>query len=150
MSVNILDEEQIVNNNLRRRDLLPTWIKVFTWIFLIFGAMTPVILILGVMGINVNISLYGLETNQPLSLLGIAIIILFAIKGIVAFGLWTEKEWAVNMAMTDAGIGITVCALVMIILPFIFRFEFVISILYLVKMIQLKPEWLQRSELKKN
>ena len=97
MSDNILDEQQFGYSALRRRDLLPLWIKIFIWIFLIFGTILPVILILGIIGINFNLSLYGLETTQPLSLIGLLITILFALKGIVAFGLWMEKEWAIKM-----------------------------------------------------
>lgn len=158
MNENILDEPQLENSNLRRRDLLPTWIKVFVWIFLIFGVTVPVVLILGVVGMNFNLSLYGLETIRPLSLIGIFITILFGLKGVVAFGLWTEKEWAVNLAIVDAIIGIIVCVFVMLILPFIgdtngmnisLRLELIPLIPYLIKMRKIKNEWLERIELKR-
>jgi hypothetical protein len=160
MNDNILDEQQLENSNLRRRDLLPTWIKVFVWIFLIFGAIVPIVMILGIIGMNFNLSLYGLETMRPISLTGIFITILFALKGIVAFGLWTEKKWAVNLATIDAIIGIIVCVFVMAILPFIsnsnemnvsLRLELIPLIPYLIKMRKIKIEWLERIELiKKN
>ena len=144
MSEHILDEEQFVKNNLRRRDLLPTWIKLFTWVFLIFGAITPIVFVLGIVGINGNISLYGLETNQPLSLMGMAITVLFLIKGVVAFGLWTEKKWAVDSAIADAVIGIIVCIIVMVTLPSPFmRLELIPLILYLRKMVKIKPQWMK-------
>jgi len=152
MNENILDEQQLENSNLRRRDLLPTWIKVFTWIFLIFGAIAPLVPIMGIMGVGFNLSLYGLETMNPISLIGIFITCLFALKGVVAFGLWTEKEWAVNFAIIDAIIGIIVCVFVMIILPFLInsngmkislRLELIALIPYLLKMRKIKPEWIR-------
>lgn len=153
MNEDILDEHQLGNSNLRRRDLLPTWIKVFVWIFLIFGAIVPVVLILGIVGMDFNLSMYGLETTRPISLIGIFITFLFALKGFVAFGLWTEKEWAVNLAITDAILGIIVCVFVMVILPFIsnsggmninLRLELIPLIPYLIKMRKIKIAWLER------
>jgi len=113
MSENILDDDHLLGPNASRRDLLPMWIKVFVWIFLIFGALVPVALILGVAGVNFSLSLYGLETIDSLSLIGVSIMCLFIFKGIVAFGLWTEKEWAVSLAIADASIGIILCILAM-------------------------------------
>ena len=157
MNDNILDEEQFEHTNLRRRDLLPIWIKIFTWIFLLFGAIAPIALIFGIIGMRFNLALYGLETIQPLSLAGILIIILFAIKGVVSFGLWTEKEWAVKLAIIDAIIGIIVCVFVMVIIPFIsqnngmnisLRLELIPLIPYLIKMRKIKTEWSERVKFK--
>tara|TARA_X000000368_G_C22607672_1_gene526560 strand:- start:36 stop:482 length:447 start_codon:yes stop_codon:yes gene_type:complete len=147
MNENILDDQQISNRKSRRRDLLPVWIKVFIWIFLIFGAIVPVAIILGIIGINFNISLYGLETMKPISLIGMFIIFLFGLKGVIAFGLWTEKNWSVNLAIIDAIIGIIVCVFI-ISISFIenrtnisLRLELIPLILYLIKMRKIKVEW---------
>jgi len=106
---NIILDNSIETTWQRRRALLPTWIKVFTWIFLIFGILTPFCLVLGIVGYQFNLSLYGMDTMQPITLIGILIMSLFALKGTVAFGLWTEKIWAVNLAIIDAIIGIVIC-----------------------------------------
>lgn len=158
MEKNILDEQQFESSKLRRRDLLPMWIKIFTWIFLIFGAIVPIILILGIIGMSANLSLYGLETMQPLSLTGIIITILFALKGVVAFGLWTEKEWAVTLAIIDAVIGILVCITIMAIIPLLskygmsinLRLELIPLFLYLIKMREIKSEWSERIDFSTN
>lgn len=153
MNDNILDEQQFGSLASRRLDLLPLWIKVFIWIFLIFGTIVPVILVLGIIGINFNLSLYGLETTQPLSLIGLLITILFALKGIVAFGLWMEKEWAIKMAIIDGVVGIIVCIFMMAILPFIFadngvditfRLEILFLIPYLLKMREINSKWVEK------
>ena len=138
----------------RRRKLLPIWIKIFLLIFLVFGAIAPVGLILGLFDISISLSLYGLETTNALSVTGLLIIVLFAVKGVVSFGLWTEKEWAVNLAIMDGAIGIIACSIIMIVLPFLsgnngfninFRFELAILIPYLIKMIKINTEWKSRS-----
>ena len=66
---------------------------------------------------STNLSLYGLETNYPFSLTGIFLILIFSFKGLVAFSLWTEKAWAIKLAIADAVIGIVVCTVMMFIIP---------------------------------
>ncbi|MEM9337494.1 MAG: hypothetical protein AAGA66_02115 [Bacteroidota bacterium] len=116
-----MTETEIIDSDLsttkeRRRKLLPIWIKIFLWIFMVFGAIVPVGLVLGAMGIDFNLALYGLETTNALSITGLLIILFFAIKGTVSFGLWTEKDWAVNLAIIDAIVGIVACSFVMLVL----------------------------------
>ncbi len=82
-----------------------------------FGLIVPIGLVLGVLGISFNLALYGLETMNSTSFIGLIIISLFAIKGAVSIGLWTEKDWAIKLAIADAIIGIVVCFIVMSILP---------------------------------
>lgn len=155
MSDTILDDDQFGSSAGRRRELLPFWIKFFLWIFMVFGAIVPLAFIAGLSGISFHISLYGLETSHPMSVLGFLVTVLFGFKGVVAYGLWTEKDWAVEMAIIDAGIGIATCLFVMFALPFVgdggfslnLRFELIALIPYLLKMREIKPEWERRREL---
>lgn len=151
-----MTETEILDSELspakeRRRKLLPVWIKIFLWIFMIFGIIAPIGLILGIIGIDFNLALYGLETTNALSITGLLIILFFAIKGIVSFGLWTEKDWAINLAIVDAIIGIVACSIVMLVLPFIsdnigfnVRLELIALIPYLIKMRKIKGDWYDR------
>ena len=59
---------------IKRRTLLPWWIKIFSWLFLIFGAVVPIALILGLIGVSFEVSMYGLTTTNPVSLVGIAVL----------------------------------------------------------------------------
>jgi hypothetical protein len=136
-----------MNPTVRRRQLLPTWIKVFIWIFMLLGALTPFILVMAILGIKGELSLYGLETSDPYSVTGLIITALFAIKGIAAFGLWMEKDWAINLAIIDAITGIVVCSLV-ILAPlfsaspsFSFRLELALLIPYLIKLQKIRRMW---------
>lgn len=144
----ILDAE-FEKPQLRRRDLLPTWIKVFIWIFMIMGAILPFGILSGIFGWPFNISLYGFSTMFPFSIIGISLTALFTLKGAVAFGLWTEKKWAVDMAMIDAILGIVICILGMFIIPtstgnVVIRLELILLIPYFLKMKKIKLEWLER------
>jgi hypothetical protein len=130
----------------RKRKLLPWWITAFIWIFLVFFAIMPVAVIMGLLRYNFEISLLGLTTHQPISLTGLFLILLFSFKGVTAFALWTERAWAVGLAKIDAIIGIAICSLVMgyslfFLHAFSFRLELIVSILYFYKMNQLQYDW---------
>lgn len=139
-----------LNKKSRRRSLLPWWIKTFTWIFLIFGAMAPIGFMLGILGVKFQLALYGLETFFPTSFLGLLLTAIFLFKGVTAFGLWTEKNWAITFAQVDAVLGIIICVFVMLVYPFIddypgfmfrFRLEILILIPFLSKLSKIKNDW---------
>ncbi|QJD95746.1 hypothetical protein HH214_07610 [Mucilaginibacter robiniae] len=135
----------------RRRKLLPWWVLTFTWIFLVFGAAVPVIVVMGLLKFKFQISLLGLSTNNPLSITALFLILIYLYKGLVAFGLWTEKDWAIKTAKVDAILSIAICLFAMIytwIIPqtagmhnFSFRLELFIIIPYLLKMRQIQSAW---------
>ena len=114
---------------------------------MIFSAFAPVMIVLGILGYRAQLALYGFETNEPLSLIGITIILLFVIKGITAFGLLKEKYWAIKIGIADAIIGITICTCLMLYpiinseANFSLRLELVALIPYLLKLIKIKTEW---------
>lgn len=143
----LLTNELIQSNNVPRKKLLPLWMRIFSWVFLIYSVFTPVVLIFGILGYRASLSLYGLETNDPFSVIGIAIIMLFIIKGIVAFGLLKEKYWAIKIGIADAIIGIAFCTFVMLYpiidtdAKFSVRIELVALIPYLLKLMNVKPAW---------
>ena len=142
--------EEFESLKVRRRELLPWWIKAFVWIFMIVGVIVPIGLVIGLLGYSFSISLYGFESTEPISLTGIFLIVLYLIKAVTAFGLWTEKIWAVDLGIIDAIIGLVVCGAVMLVLPLIdisegfvlkLRLEPILLILYLLKLQKIKPLW---------
>lgn len=141
-------DESITPNLKIRRSLLPTWIKIFLWIFMVFSLLVPIGLVLGLFGISFSLAMYGLETNNSLSLMGLAISVLFAIKGAVSFGLWMEKNWAVKLAVVDAIVGIVICAIMMVLVPLVepgfsvnIRLELIALIPYLRFMKKIEVQW---------
>lgn len=132
-----------------RKKLVPLWIKIFSWIFIVFSFLVPVAILFAIMGSNFSMSLYALETNDPFSITGICLILVYIFKGIVAYNILKEKDLAIKLAIIDAVAGIFICVLVMLLpdlLPegngnFSFRLELLFLIPYLVKMLKIKPEW---------
>ena len=147
IQTDLLTDELVQENGILRKRMLPLWIKIFTWIFLIISAFAPIVFVLGLMGFTAQLALYGLETNEPLSLIGIVITALFIIKGITAFGLLKEKDWAIKIGIADAIIGIVICTLVMLYpminsdSKFSLRIELVALIPYLLKLLKIKIQW---------
>lgn len=135
----------------RRWKILPWWIKAFTWIFLFAGVISPLILIIGLFGGTVTLSLYGLSTTDPISLIGLCVIGVFMFKGIAAYGLWAEKDWGITVAQIDALLGIALCIIAIFTTPhsttsarsvsFYFRLDIVVVIIYLVKLYRLQDRW---------
>jgi hypothetical protein len=146
---NLLDDVATENlRSVRRRALLPWWIQVFMWIFMIMGALSIPNFVAGLLGFHAELSLYGLESHDAVSFTGIVITILFFIKGLVAYGLWAEKDWAINLGYVDAILGILFCLYMMLGLryfhpdtAFTFRLELLLLVPYLIKLRQLHPEW---------
>ncbi|WP_148041207.1 hypothetical protein [Rufibacter immobilis] len=142
--------EALQETKSRRRDLLPWWIKTFTWLFMLMAAVVPIGVVMGLMGLSFTMSLYGFETTNPISPTGIALTLLILFKGVTAYGLWTEKDWAVRLGIIDAIIGLVACGVAMFVLPLVdrsegfvlnFRLEPILLILYLLKLQKIKPTW---------
>ena len=131
----------------RRRALLPWWVIGFLWIFMAFAALMPLAIVFGILRITFAVSLLGLSTPDPFSATGIFLILLFAYKGIVSFGLWTEKTWAVDLAKIDAALSTVVCLGVMGYTffgpdnSFSLRLELIATIPYYIKMNQIEYDW---------
>jgi hypothetical protein len=148
-------------NNLfitRRRDLLPIWMKIFIWIFIVLGASAIITRLSGIFGIsflffnaNGEKSIYGMTTYDSSTPLALLITGLIIYKGITALAMWMEKEWAITMALVDAVLGIAVCAVMMFMLPMVtkeagrasfnFRFELLLLIPYLLKCWKIRQPW---------
>ena len=119
-----------------KTSLVPIWIRFFSWIFIVFSAAVPIVIILSMLGFHPEISLYGLETNSPLTIKGATIMILFFVKGVVGYGLLKNKTWALNIGIGDAIVGLVICAYVMIINPS-FRLEVIFLVPYLISLFQI-------------
>jgi len=134
-----------------RRKLLPWWMKVFSWFFMICAAIIPIGLVAAsVVDFNSQIALYGIQTTQPLSITGLILSALYLLKGAVGFGLWFEKDWAITAGLIDAALGIVACLFVMVVIPMTgwlggqgsnFRLEIVLLALFLVRLLRIKRQW---------
>jgi len=141
--------QEIEPNNKRRRDLLPWWMKVFCWLFMLFGIASVVALFMGLTDNNIELSFYGFKSNEPFSLNGLIVIGVGIIKGFAAYSLWFEKDYAMKVAKIDALLGIALCVAAMLIIPFFkngfhisIRLELFLLAPYLFKLNTIQAEWL--------
>jgi hypothetical protein len=139
--------------DLKKRALLPVWIKIFIWVFLLMACAIPLVAVMNIMGYPAALSLYGLESNNVFSVPGLIITILILYKGIVAIGLWTGKDWAVKNAIIDAILGIVICIIIMLLPLFLsshffisFRLELIALVLYYLKMKDIQKKWNNEEE----
>ncbi|MBB4805663.1 magnesium-transporting ATPase (P-type) [Chryseobacterium defluvii] len=142
------EEFDVKTGPIRRRSLLPLWIKIFLWIFLIMGSIAVLIFLCGLFMDDVELSIYGIEANHPYTISGLIVSILMICKGIVAYGLWFEQDWAPKAAIIDAVAGIIICSAMMMIIPFIsdaikfsIRLELIPLIFYLIDMRKIEKKW---------
>ncbi len=141
-------EFETKGNFTRRRNLLPLWIKIFLWFFLIGGLFAAIFLIIGPFLNKIDLSLYGITATHSYTLSGMITTLLLIFKGIVAYGLWFEQKWAPQAAIIDAIVGIAVCIIMMVVIPFTvpnisftIRLELIPLYFYLVKMQKIKSAW---------
>lgn len=146
--VDILRQFETIKIN--RRQILPWWMKIFCWIFMLFGVLAIGCLILGLFGYTASLAFYGFESNEPLSLTGLLVIIVMVFKGFTAFSLWFEKDYAITLGKIDAIVGIVLCVVYMAVLPFFietfnitFRLELALLIPYLMRLNKIQKQWEQ-------
>lgn len=136
-----------------RKKMLPSWIKFFAWMFLVMGIVAPIVIVMGLMGWPATISLFGFSTNEPFSFTGIVLTLVYILKAATGYGLVTQKNWAVKLALVDGIISLLLCILHLLgggavsteaSGSFTFNrinLEIVIIIPYIYKMWKIKDEW---------
>ena len=102
-----------------RRKLLPWWVKAFCWLFMIMGVCSIGALIASPFMTNFSLSVYGFQTQTPLSGIGLFIIAILIFKGFAAYSLWFEKQNAITIAKIDAVIGIVLCVFATFLMPLV-------------------------------
>jgi hypothetical protein len=144
-------EQLLIDKAVRRRKLIPVWINIFIWIFIVFACFIPLVFVMSLTGYRPSLALYGLEETDPFSVRWWLICSLFLFKGITAFALWSEKNYAIKLAIIDAVIGIIICFAIMFApvfdkhFPFMFRLELVALVPYLAWLFKRKNLWEQMS-----
>lgn len=94
---------------IRRREILPWWIKFFSWVFMVAAVITCLTPIQFLFGQVPLISLYGFHSDAffPFSLL--FLYFLFIMNGLVGYMLWFEKDKAIDFGKICVLIGIAAC-----------------------------------------
>jgi hypothetical protein len=151
----LLTDELLDFKTKHRRDLLPLWVKISMWFYLLTSVLLPIIIIIGLNGGRWHTNTYGISSNKPLSAGGLFTIAIHVLKTIVSIGMFRTSSWAIRLAIFDAILGIIICSLIIgysfvnghhrggsnTILPL----ELIFLIPYLIKMNRIKVEWQLRS-----
>ena len=128
----------------KRRDLLPTWIKVFCWIFMIAAVLSVIVALLYVINIQLSLDLFGFSAADGVVSLLIALSA-FLFNGVAAFMLWTEHKDAVTVAKLSAYYGILLCIVSTILTLMssrvMFRLEIILLVLFLNKLNKIEYDW---------
>ena len=132
----------------RRRDLLPDWIKIFTWIFMILLPITFCFAVYFVIPDGLMITSVLTSTYALMTFFGAIIWVVLCLS---AYALWFEKKWAASLAIksTQAFILISILKVasffafgaaqsnVFLHIPV----DLIIAFPFLFAMKKLKPEW---------
>ncbi|MGA4606301.1 hypothetical protein [Pseudoalteromonas maricaloris] len=124
-----------------RKALVPTWIKVFGWIFIVMGALVPFFYLTSLFfGFSASYMMFGLEYEGPaFALMPLSISTIILINGICAYGLLFGKEWGLNACLVFGYIGLFITIATMFIgSGLVIRLEPIIQIPYLIKLHKIK------------
>ena len=139
----------------RRKFMVPKWIRVFAWIVAVYCPLqllsTLVVTILIATG---SLSQYFPQNNAPIfTLMGAVSLGATILKGTAAIGLLKEKDWAVRLCIADGAVSIAlrIYSLVMhswvtvstngAYTGYYFSIELLLVIPYLVNMIRIRKDW---------
>lgn len=136
-----------MKSSFKKRNLLPWWIKFFCWIFMILGITSVIILGFYLIGIEPELSLYGLSSDTNSVIINIFIFLSFLLNAAVGYLLWFEKRIAIDIGIVSVIWGIMMCILSTYIdlyvlhSGFSFRVELILLILFLIKLLKIKSKW---------
>ena len=140
----------------RRRNMIPSWIRFFCWLFAILCPLAIVLIIIfSFTDVVNNISVYGLGASDLFSFSSFLVFIFLGTKGAAATGILLEKGWAIRLAIADGIMGAALSVYNMFFSSWItntttasftmtnfhLRFELVFIIPYLVKMVKIRQQW---------
>jgi len=130
---------------IKRRSLLPWWIKGFCWLFMITAFIAILRMILLLFEINTEFEFYGINAKENIPINGIIVFLVFILHGFTAYSLWFEKDYAIKMGLFDALIGIVLCLFSMVASfyygHFTIRLEIILLVLFLVKLLKIRFKW---------
>lgn len=141
---NSFDEFEDINT-VKRREMLPWWIKLFSWVFMVLAViacLTPIQLLFGHVP---NLSFYGFDSAKffPYSLL--VIYLIFILNGLIGYMLWFEKDKAIEWGKICAVFGIVACVISFLLTlldgQFTFRLEIIALVLFYRELSNLEYNW---------
>ncbi len=138
------NKEAGVRNQDYRKALVPVWIRVFGWIFIVMGALVPVFYLSAlIFGFSASYMMFGMAYEGPaFALMPLLISTAILLNGICAYGLLFGRSWGVNACLVYGYIGLFITIATMFVdSGLVIRLEPIIQIPYLIKLHKIKPHW---------
>lgn len=133
-----------------RKTLIPKWIKVFGWIFLVMGCMIPLIPIISpLLNQPASYEIFGLKyQGSPFAPMAILISTIVLSLSVSAYGLLFGKNWGVNACLITGYLGMAICIFTMVYYGVTehlieFRLELLLQIPYVRKLHKIRTDWLR-------
>jgi hypothetical protein len=131
-----------------RKKLVPIWIKIFGWLFIVFSIAVPVLAVYSALtGIEAQYSLYGLsETGTIASPIVLFTMVLFIAHGVCAYGLLFGESWGLRSCILLGYLSVMICfgTMFMSVLErgaMTLRLELIVFIPYLIQLRKLRSVW---------
>ena len=140
-----LSIEGSVTESKSRKELIPLWIKIFGWLFLVLGVVAPILYVASaIFDFEATYEMFGLSyTGSAYAAMPMLISFIILVNGLCAYGLLFQKDWGLMSCLVMGYIGLLITLVSMFIyLPDLtIRLEPLLQIPYLVKLHKMKPQW---------
>ena len=131
-----------------RKALIPLWIKIFGWLFIVMGALVPFFYIGAIIfGFTASYTMFGLEyQGNAWAFMPLLISAIVLLNGLCAYGLLFGKDWGLTACIVFGYIGLALTLGTMVFEVIVngsmmIRLEPIIQIPYLIKLQRLKARW---------
>jgi uncharacterized protein (DUF3820 family) len=111
-------------NSVLRRDLLPWWIKVFSWLFMILGGIAIISLYTLFFGEIPQLGLFGIDAADFFPYGLIVLLATAALNAYEGYLLWFEKKEAIKIGKITVVWNLLLCVAVTIISLLFFTINF--------------------------
>jgi len=101
---------------MKRKEILPEWIRFFAWLFLL-GFLALPIFLLGLLGTGeVSLGIFGLsyDGNSSLHPIAIWVTIIATLAGFVSYGILWGKNWAITLGVIYGWLGLATSVIALI------------------------------------
>lgn len=128
----------------RRKSLIPTWIKVIGWLFIIMGAVLPLFhfYVIFTGGIGTYMMFGWSYQGPPLAMMAMFISALILINACCAYGLLFAKDWGLTACILFGYVGLLLAIMSMFFADGIkIALEPLVQIPYLIRLHKIKAYW---------
>lgn len=143
--------DQFEQSTTLRKDLIPTWIKVFSWLFLITGILGLFGLLSYVFNPLLNINIYDINLKENSFILSMFSTLIIIFNGFTAYLILKKEDKAIEIARINALIGIVICITSTFLNLYLYdefkiRIEIIFIWFFYKKMDEIKLRWLTASK----